>query len=526
MKKVVLGVFFLILAGVPVFAAGGQASSRPAGGSGPVEITVEVFDRGTDGGRSDPTDNNYTRWIREKLLKDENIKVTFSAIPRNAETVTLNNLMAAGNAPDICFTYDQTLIANYRNQGGLYDMAPAAERLMPDLKKFLGPDPSIPGRDLIYRTLSNGKMYSIPSRRMVTALFNTFIRKDWLDKLGLPLPKTREEFYNALVAFRDRDPGGVGKDRVIPLTFSGSINNINSINSFLDPSVTVKDLWINYTMQDTYTGWVALPGIKDGFRWFNKLYNEGLLDRDFPLRVGADVDNLHKSGVTGSFESNWAYPFQDTPGIYRDLAANVPGAEFVAVDCFPNAKGITSKVVYDVEGIHFFIPVFSKAPEGAMRYVNWLSRIENITFLQLGPEGIAHDMVDSLPQMKPAAGLWVQNSSQNLDYTIPVNGLELGDPDLNIKALARGFNVRPELINDAYQTAMNNSWSLPVIPVELTVGGPYQQILRDKFRNFIALAVTSRPAEFDRVWNEGFTDWMDSGARAVIEERAAKYIEP
>ncbi|GHV03351.1 hypothetical protein FACS189485_06290 [Spirochaetia bacterium] len=519
-----MGAALLLTVGAFVFAGGGQASSG-GGGTKTVEITVEVFDRGTDGGRSDPTNNNYTKWIQEKLLKDENINVTFVPIPRGNETAALNNMMAAGTAPDICYTYDLTLIANYRNQGGLVDMAPYAEQLMPDLKKFLGPDPSIPGRDLIYRTRDSqtGKMYSIPARRMYTPLTNTFIRKDWLDKLGLPLPKTREEFYNALVAFRDKDPGGVGKNRVIP--YSTPAGN-NLITSFLDPGVTSKDIWINYVLMDRYNGWATLPGTKEAYRWCNKLYNEGLMDRDFPLRGDADGDNILISGAVGSFEGMWDYPYRDSPGIYKGLAANIPGAEFVAVDCFPNAKGITAKPSYDVEGIHFFIPVFSKSAEGAMRYVNWLSRSENMTFLQLGPEGIAYDMVDGLPQIKPAAGLWIQNSYQNLDYTLSVNGLDLGSPEKNIQALARGYNVRPALINDAYRIAMNNTWTIPVIPVELTVAGPYQQTLRDKFSNFTTLAITGRPAEFDKIWDEGLADWMASGAQAIINERSAKYIVP
>ena len=31
------------------------------------EITVEVFDRGTDGGKTDPTNNYYTDWIKQNV---------------------------------------------------------------------------------------------------------------------------------------------------------------------------------------------------------------------------------------------------------------------------------------------------------------------------------------------------------------------------------------------------------------------------------------------------------------------------
>ncbi|MDR0998881.1 MAG: extracellular solute-binding protein, partial [Treponema sp.] len=221
MRKIMMVCVIMVTAAAMVLAGGsGQRSGQTS--SGVTEVNVEVFNRGTDGGRSDPTKNNYTDWIQEKILKEENIKVNFISIPRSDETSALNNMMAAGNPPDICLTYDLALIANYRDLGGLYDMAPNITRLMPDLDRFLGEDPMLPGRRFILRSreTATGAVYSIPARRMNTARINTFIRKDWLDKLGLGLPKTTQEFYDAMVAFKEKDPGGVGRDRVIPMISS------------------------------------------------------------------------------------------------------------------------------------------------------------------------------------------------------------------------------------------------------------------------------------------------------------------
>ena len=33
----------------------------------------------------------------------------------------------------------------------------------------------------------------------------TFIRKDWLEKLNLPVPETTEEFYQTLKAFKEEN---------------------------------------------------------------------------------------------------------------------------------------------------------------------------------------------------------------------------------------------------------------------------------------------------------------------------------
>ncbi|MDR0561456.1 MAG: extracellular solute-binding protein [Spirochaetaceae bacterium] len=491
------------------------------------EIAVEVFNRGTDGGRSDPTKNNYTDWIQKKLLEEERIKVAFISVPRSDEVPSLNNMMAAGNPPDICLTYDLGLISNFRDLGGLYDMAPNIGKLMPDLDKFLGEDPMLPGRRFILRAKDpqTSAVYSIPARRMNTARLNTFIRKDWLDKLGLPLPATTQEFYQAMAAFKKNDPGGVGRDRVIPMVSNKNArwNFGNLLESFIDPNITIKDEWVNTVADRSY----LLPGYKEGVRFLNKMYNEGLIDPDFPLYTSDDEPFARlKSGVAGSYQHNYDMLYRDSPGVLRDLQANVPGGEFAVIDPFHHPSGKTIKYAYDAAGVFFFIPKSSKAPEAAMRYVNWLSRFENMNFIQLGPEGIGYDLINGIPKVKPAPGLWIQNSPQNIDYTLPINGLELGDPAKNMQALANSYNCDPKLIYDAYELSLKNARPLPVIPVVLSAAGPVQQTLIDLGDVLMAESIKCPPASFDQTWDQGIQNWLSAGAEIVRNERAAKYIDP
>ncbi|GHV87854.1 hypothetical protein AGMMS50267_02140 [Spirochaetia bacterium] len=492
-----------------------------------VSITVEIFDRGTDGGKSDPTKNEWTKWIKEKVLADENIDVTFVRVPRGDEITALNNLMAAGTPPDVCITYSGELIGNYRDLGGLFDMAPYIEQAMPDLKKFLGPDQALPGRDFIYRNQDKdtGQVTSIPARRMNTAQRNIFIRKDWLDKLGLSVPTTTEEYYTVLKAFKEQDPGKVGKNNVIPFSMSQEViwGAGNLLNAFIDPALSPRDQWINTVIERNF----MLPGYKDGIRFLNKLYNEGLIDHDFPLyKSEDDMLNLLKSGMIGSICGDWDKIYRESLEILTNLQKNVPGALLIPVDPMTSSDGITHKSAYDAAGVNYFIPASSKNPVAAMRYINWLARFENYNFLQIGPEGTVHEVIDGVPKIKAAGGLWIQNSAQNIDYTIIMNGLDLGDPELTARALANAYPWPAEYITNAYTMAMTNAKPGPVIPVALSAAGPVTQTLVDKGTVLVTSSITAKPADFDKVWDTGLKDWLASGAQAVIDERAAKYFEP
>ncbi|MBP1754403.1 MAG: putative secreted protein [Firmicutes bacterium] len=505
-----------------------EATAAPVEAAKPEysEITVEVFDRGTDGGKTDPTNNFYTDWIKAKVLADENIGVNFVAVSRWEETDQLNNLMAAGTAPDVCLTYSGDLIANYRDLGGLADLAPFVDTLLPDLKAFLGPDIALEGRDMIMRNVNteSGQLFSIPARRMNTAGANTFIRKDWLDKLGLPLPTTTQEFYDALVAFKTQDPGGVGKEKVVPFTMTSDVRWRAStlLDSFIDPSISKKDRWVNTVIDRNF----LLPGYKEGVRYLNKMYNEGLVDTQFALyNDDTDSDNLIKSGVVGAFIHNWDQAYRDTPGLLRDLKVNVPDAEIVTVDCFQNSAGVTEKFTYDAAGVNMFVPASSKNIEGALRYINWLSKFENRYFLQTGEAGVTHEIVDGVPKMIAATNEKIMNSAQNIDYTIMINGLDVGDESKFAQALAQSYTVEPQLITDAYANSMRNGRPSTIVPVVLSASGPVSQTLTDMGKTLMAEAVTCKTADFDATWDSNIQEWLDAGAQAVIDERAAKYVE-
>ena len=514
-----ISVFVIFLITILLVFTGCNRQSQ-AGSSGPDRLTVQIFDRGTDGGRTRVDDNAWISWIKEKVLRDLNIEVTFFPVGRWSEETDIVNLMASGSAPDLCYTYSTAMVSSFRDQGGIMDLSPYIESHLPDMKRLLGDDPAIQGKDFIYRNqLQDGRIFSIPSYRVALAIRNIFIRKDWLDTLGLSIPTNMDQFYSALVAFRDNDPGNVGRQNVVPLaTDSGARWRLaDLVHHFLPANISDRD---RYVLQPNLgIRRLAHPGIKEGIRVMNRWYNEGLIFRDFPLwTVADDLINLIKSGVVGAFSGNWDEPYRTDYKILEELRVNVPGADFVPLDITNN------KEIYDKVGLQIFIPFSSRNYEAALRYLNWLCIPENYEFLQRGNEGITHRMVNGVPEIlvRPANDPWFQNSSQNIDITMPMNGIEMGSEEMNARVLALSYGgYAPEIIVNAYRLSVRNARAEVVVPgVATTQDGIYGQTLADKADAVIALAITARPADFDRVWDAGVADWLSSGGQAVMDERA------
>jgi len=491
-------------------------------------VRVIVFDRGTDGGRTNPTNNRWTQWIHERVYEELGLYVVFEPVSRWTEEQAQVTLLAAGRPPDVMMTWNSNNVTIWGEQGGLFDMGPYVDEYLPDVRDFLGPDTALPGRYLIYRNrnMQTGQLFSVPMRRANTARLNVFMRQDWLDALGLPVPTTHEEFFNTLVAFRDYDPGNVG--RVIPWTMTSDVRWQAGIilESFIDPDISIRDRWV-YTVADRH---LLVPGYVEGVRFMNRMFNAGLVDPDFGFYTDDQIlNNLIASGRVGAFGHNWDQIFRDAEGLISNLRLLVPDAEWVVLDAFPDANGVTTKMSYDPAGLHIFIPRAARNPRGAMKYLNWLSQFENFNFLQIGPEGIVHEMVDGLPRINPTAGDgWIQNSSFNIDLTPLHNGIFLETEEDTIRALALGYPFPAEMILRAYNIAMYNARPGPVIATErpLVAAGPLTMTLQAQAQALLIQSIMTPEDNFDNVWNAGITNWMNSGARVIIEERAANFVDP
>jgi putative aldouronate transport system substrate-binding protein len=503
----------LALALIAAFMTGCSGFQEPHPGESAARdswttLTVELFDRNiTPHGAPPITDNFMTQYIQSHFGDQERIHVEFVTVPRAEEVERLNVLMASNQAPDIVFTYDLPTVYNFTSQGGLTDLTPYLEEHGQDLINVLGEEVLSAGR-------FEGKQFAIPAKRVLTAHSTTLIREDWLQELGLPLPETTEQFYDALRAFKDKKPGKYGDD-IVPYGQIDYYHTTPLQYSFWD--------WDEITEEDLYAapGWL-MPGNRAAFRFLNQLYHEGLIDPDFPLdRFAQQFKKDLVNGRVGAASPNTNEPVY--MGYLAELQHNDPNAVLTPIDPFTNANGSKMKPVLEKTGMYIMVPRSSKNAEAAVKYLNWMAQPSNYLTLQNGIEGVTYEMKDGLP-------VTLQNDDAKrmlynyYDYCIIINGKFVSPTDKQLNVRANAFDPKYEAFTVKSITyGMTDGVETPQIKTILQSDIKYAAVLKEKDDEIFVKVITARPEDFDAVYEREVAEYMKMGGQQVMEDKRQAY---
>ena len=392
-----------------VFAAGSSQPSVPASPSGPVEFTA-TFIKGSYHG--DPND----MILYKQLDKETNVKVNWLVIPETNWNERKNILINSGDLPDVFYmnTYSNDEIDRYGRQGLFLDLTSYINQYAPNLVKVLPGDP-------IYKAAitnpSDGKIYSIRgmNSRLGSGLNGAmFIYQPWLDKLGIPFPKTYLEFENMLRAFKTKDPNGNGKADEFPFVFSNGSDNSSIQNLFsmfgygyqgIRPS---GDTFVDANGKAVFVP--GTPNFRDAVIWLHKLFSEGLLaEEDYAAMDG----NLFRAKlfsetvVAGSFQhfhKNSTYAPEDRYDDYVRVSIPLKG---------PNGHQIharRSKVLGLYGGFIITNKAVSKVP-AIMRWLDAHFDTRRSIEMSLGPIGITLEE-------KPGGIIGYKPTPPNTSYTM------------------------------------------------------------------------------------------------------------
>lgn len=271
-------------------AIGGQKAESPKASepaSDPNKIVkLDVIETGNN--LPSPDKDFIKQELDKALHTDMNLTVYASGDDYKNQ---LNVRLASGNFPDLFAVPDRSTLKQYAQQGLLLDLSPYMDRLK-DTKAFIG-------EESLKKTTVNGKIYAIPKAPNIP--YNTYwIRKDWLDKLGLQPPQTIEELLSVAKAFTDNDPDGNGKKDTIGMT-GGKLSTFAPIFGAFGVAnpgdFYVKDGKVVNSLYD--------PAMKDALAFINKMIASGAVDPEIMANTGLQHQEKAIKGQAGIIWIDW-----------------------------------------------------------------------------------------------------------------------------------------------------------------------------------------------------------------------------
>lgn len=331
-------------------------------------------------GNPPQTENNKAL---EDLEKRANVDLNVTFVPSEAYTDKLSVAVSAGDSYDLLLMDGgkDDKFNNLVKMGAFHDLTPYLEKTE-NISQI---------DELVWNGVKiDGKVYGIPRPRGLYGggEANVLIRKDWLDKYSLAVPKTVDELTNALAVFKENDPAGGGK--TIPFTIYGS-DGVNSPGPFsgvlpIQFAFGIPNVWKldgGNAVRDFQT-----PEYKAFLDWLKDSWSKGLIDKDAPvLKNQGQARSKFLAGTAGAFVGNVSDLGEAN---VEKLKQTEPNAEIAIVDILEGAGGHKGAAV--LGGYYGLWAIPSSVPEDKVQqivdFLDFTASEENIAFSKAGVTGV------------------------------------------------------------------------------------------------------------------------------------------
>jgi len=192
----------------------------------------------------------------------------------------------------------------------------------------------------------DGISYGLSQSGSIDRNEGVLIRKDWLDRLGLSVPVTLEDYYNVMKAFTFNDPDGDG------------INNTYGWGAYIDIRAVEEGLGCRFApffgafgVEGTFNASKKNPGLnihkpeyKQALEYINRLARERLIDPGWASYSKNAFRSAWKAGRFGMMrEQNAAFALESN---YKDFDEAFPYGEWILIDPPVGPKGQSSVGAY------------------------------------------------------------------------------------------------------------------------------------------------------------------------------------
>ena len=288
------------------------------------------------------TDNAYTRYIKS-VINVQNVDV-FEANDSQYDT-NVSMAISMGSLPDIMVVSSQDEVEQLVEAGLIEDLTESYNNCISDRIRKMYESYGDSLKDMV---TYDGKIMALPETNITDGPNLVWLRKDWMDKLGLSEPHTIDDVVNIVKHFISEDPGNNGMD---------ASGKPNTVGLAVDTDVTgecgyssefLLDIifacfgaypkqWIMNNDGEIVYGSVT-DEAKEALSYISSLYNQGVIDNDFLLRTSTNICELIENGQCGSFFGPWWAP--NNP-LVNAVSSN-PDADWQPYLIATDSDGITS----------------------------------------------------------------------------------------------------------------------------------------------------------------------------------------
>lgn len=318
-----------------------------------------------------PFDANWRVWQEAAERTNVSLKGVISLTNSNEEEA-YNLMLSSGDLADIIGYKDTATLEKLGRDGGMIPLNDLIKEHAPNIQAYLD-------NDLYFRNSAyslDGNIYMIPKTQELVAAEFWWIRKDWLEKLNLEVPKTVDELHDVLYAFRNNDPNGNGIKDEVPLFDRAGWKQPDEYLYLWDSSLEFYPRNGKMTYEPMEENFKI--GVKNMVQW----YQEGLIDPEIFTRGASSRDTL-LGGDLGGCTHDWV-----SAGNYnKSLAETIPGFEMTAIAPPADQNGVVKERVSRYPGVGWGISSQCEDPVTVIKFMDYFFTEEGSDLMNWGIEG-------------------------------------------------------------------------------------------------------------------------------------------
>ncbi|WP_248923948.1 extracellular solute-binding protein [Paenibacillus hamazuiensis] len=327
--------------------------------------------------------NELTTWLEDQT----NVHINWNFYPAADAKTKLNlELSSGGDLGDLImgnFGLDNSALATYGTQGVIRKVEDLVEKHGVNVKKMYQEYPNIK----MATTAPDGHVYGFPQ---VGICYNCdramrfWVNKSFLKALNMKVPTTTDELYEYLKAVKEKDPNGNGKKDEIGIVGSPK-SWFAKVDQFIMNAFTYQDSNGLYVKDDKVVAAFTTQDWRDGIRYLNKLYREGLIDQSSFTNDEAQLKQmveLNGGNTVGAVPNGGPHAFaaQDLTRLNYEIVPPLKGPKGFQTAYF-NEFGI-------VGSYQFVIPAASKHPDAVMKLIDFMYSHEAFLRSRYGVPGV------------------------------------------------------------------------------------------------------------------------------------------